>query len=315
MQQVQRSFGAEVRAGSPDAPPSVVAGGYGFGLFVFDDPDLGTIVSHSGGYPGFGSNMCWHPATGLGVIALGNLRYAPVTGPAMEQLAVLVRDGHAARRAVRPDRVVERYRDVAEGLIAAWDDAVADEAFAMNMDLDEPRDRRRAAVAAVAEAIGPSSRDGARPAVSASSAHCRWWLRGERGWAAVEIMVTPEPAPRLQTLLVTAVGDPSAALAEAAERLLAAAAEQAPAWPEALAAAETLDTAAVGRALRAGAARFGRMTRGLPVAGDGAVATTWDLVTERGGRATLKVALDAETGAVTEASLLAAARQPPHDAC
>ena len=57
---------------------SSLAGGYGFGLFIATDPDHGTVVSHSGGYPGFGSNMAWHPATGLGVIALGNLRYAQV---------------------------------------------------------------------------------------------------------------------------------------------------------------------------------------------------------------------------------------------
>ena len=42
-------------------------------------------MSHSGGYPGFGSNMRWHPATGLAVIALGNGTYA-----AMHSLAELV---------------------------------------------------------------------------------------------------------------------------------------------------------------------------------------------------------------------------------
>ncbi len=48
---------------------------YGFGLFVEEYPDLGRVVSHSGGYPGFGSNMRWHPASGTGVIALGNSTY------------------------------------------------------------------------------------------------------------------------------------------------------------------------------------------------------------------------------------------------
>ena len=60
--------------GGPPAAPSY----YGFGLFVDEDPALGRVVSHSGGYPGFGSNMRWHPATGLGVIALGNGTYAPM---------------------------------------------------------------------------------------------------------------------------------------------------------------------------------------------------------------------------------------------
>jgi hypothetical protein len=247
------------------------------------------------------------------VIALGNLRYAQVSGAAGEVLMGLVRDGHASRRSVRPAPVVEQFRDVAEGLLARWDDAIADEAFAMNMDLDEPRDLRRTAVEKVAADLGPFRRDAERAAMSASTAHLRWWMRGEHGWVQLEILVTPEPAPRLQTLRVTPVGDPSPSLVGAAESLLAAASEPAPAWPLHLARGEGLDLAAVERALRAGAARFGAMRLGSPTAGDGQVTTTWDLLTDR-GRATLKLTLDPESGAVTEAALQTARRTPPDEA-
>ncbi len=313
MQQVQRAFSVEVRAAAPDADAPVVAGGYGFGLFVQEDADLGTIVTHSGGYPGFGSCMTWHPATGLGVVALGNLRYARMSPPAQDVLAGLVRDGHAPRRAVRPAPVVDRFRVVAEGLIASWDDTVADEAFAMNMDLDEPRDVRRAAVERVTRDLGPLRRDGERPVTSASAAHCRWWLRGERGWAELEILVTPESSPRIQAMRVTPVGDPSPELASIAGRLLAAGVDAAPAWPSDLVAGPEVDRAAVERALRAGVARFGIMRLGRPMAGDGRATATWEIATER-GKATLKVSLDPATGAVTGAVLLAARRQPPDDA-
>lgn len=170
------------------------------------------------------------------------------------------------------------------------------------------------AVEKVAAELGPFRRDATRATTSWSAAHLRWWLRGERGWAQLEILVTPEPEPRLQTFLVTPVADPSPALVTAAERLLAAAAEPAVAWPGDVARGAGLDPGAVERALRAGSARFGTMRLGLPVAGDGAATTTWDVVTERGGRATLKLALDPGTGAVTEASLLAAAVEPPAEA-
>ena len=312
MQQVQRSFGAEVRAAAPDVDPRVDAGGYGFGLVVLDDPDLGTVVTHSGGYPGFGSCMAWHPATGLGVVALGNLRYAPVTTPALEALGGLVREGHAPRRAVRPAPIVERFRAVVEGLLASWDDTVADATFAMNMDLDEPRELRRAAAEAIARELGPLRRDAERPVVSASPAQCGWWLRGERGWAFVEILATPEPSPRMG-FRVTPVGDPSPALVSAAEGLLATAATPMSAWPPGLTAGPDLDLVVLGRALAAGSARFGAMRLASPVAGDGRATSTWELATDR-GRATLKVSLDPATGAVTEAELLAARRVPPNDA-
>ena len=86
-----RLAGGRAAAGGPPAPPEH----HGFGLFVDEDPSLGRVVSHSGGYPGFGSNMRWHPATGIGVIALGNGTYAP-----MSPLTGLVLDA-----LVRPRRV------------------------------------------------------------------------------------------------------------------------------------------------------------------------------------------------------------------
>src|SRR6266852_5845080 len=74
------------------SPPAT----YGFGLFVDEHPTLGRIVSHSGGYPGFGSNMAWHPATGTGVIALGNGTYAAMAPLAARLLEAAVRQGEPA---------------------------------------------------------------------------------------------------------------------------------------------------------------------------------------------------------------------------
>jgi CubicO group peptidase (beta-lactamase class C family) len=67
-------------------------GGYGMGMFTDFDADLGHICGHSGGVPGYGSNMRWitgsEPGAALhsltlagsriGVIALGNTTYAPM---------------------------------------------------------------------------------------------------------------------------------------------------------------------------------------------------------------------------------------------
>ncbi|HEY5435564.1 MAG TPA: hypothetical protein VIK13_10050, partial [Candidatus Limnocylindrales bacterium] len=265
------------------------------------------------GYPGFGSHMAWHPATGLGVIGLGNVRYAPVRPVVAEMLAMLVREDVAPRRRVAPTPAVERFRGIAEGLLAGWDDAAADAAFAMNMDLDEPRDLRRAAVERVAADLGPVRPDDGVPAFSASPAHLRWWLRGERGRVQLEILVTPEPEPRIQTLRITPVGEPDPVLRGAAQRILSLGGDVVPAWPSDLPVAVVLDTGAVERALRAGSAVFGTMALGLVIAGDGRTTSTWQLATER-GRATLRVDMDAQSGEVTAVELLAAAREPVPDA-
>jgi hypothetical protein len=236
--------------------------------------------------------MAWHPASGIGVIALANLRYAPVYKAVGMMLEELVLAEAASWRRPRVLPAVEAVRPLVEGLVARWDDAVADEAFAMNMDLDEPRELRRAAVEKAAAGLGPFERDAVRPIRSASAADCTWWLRGERGWLRLSILVTPEPRPRIQRLKVTAVGEPSPSLAEVAQRLLDLAATGPRAWPDDLAAGPDLDCQRVLRSLRAAEARFGTMTLGLPVDGDGVTTTTWELGTERGA-ATLRVALDA----------------------
>jgi CubicO group peptidase (beta-lactamase class C family) len=311
MQQAHRAFGTVVAAHAPDAPPAVEAGGYGFGLVTNSDPDLGTFVSHAGGYPGFGSFMAWHPASGLGVIGLGNLRYAPMRGPVGEAARDLVRaDGRPRRRPVAIPSIA-RARHAVDALLARWDDAAADALFAMNVDLDLPRAMRREAVAAAIEAVGGRLRaDAARPVTSGTPAELIWWLRGERGWLRVRILGTPESTPSVQTLEVAAVVDPSPRLERTGAILLAAAADG-PALPSGVTAKDAFGAVAWARAAQAASARFGAMALGLPIAGDGATTASWDLVTERGGRAELRVLLDAASGELVEASLRVSERAAP----
>ena len=156
--------------GGPPAPPAY----YGFGLFVDEDPALGRVVSHSGGYPGFGSNMRWHPATGLAVIALGNGTYAP-----MSPLAGLVLDAllpaspayqvalaPAGEQAGRPWPQTLAAADAVNRLLADWDDAAADALFTENVALDRPYHERRRRSALLRERIGEFSR---RPAAGRPS--------------------------------------------------------------------------------------------------------------------------------------------------
>jgi len=311
MQQAQRPFGLVVGAHAPDAQAPVFVGGYGFGLFAYQDPELGVTVGHAGGYPGFGSHMAWHPETGLGVIGLGNLRYAPIRPVVAEMLAALVRSNAAPRRRVRPLPVVTALRPTVERLLAHWDDAVADAVFAVNMDLDEPREIRRATVEQAA-ALGPFEPDPARPDASASPAELTWWLRGARGWVRLSILVTPEPVPRLQDMAVRAVGDPSPELLALAAQVVSIVESPAPAWPDALPLGKDVDREALERALRAAGPRLGRLRLGNAIEGDGRGSTTVELHGDR-GRGELNLARDPETGVITTIRLTVRTRAPDLD--
>lgn len=121
--------------------------GYGYGLRIQFEDELGTQVTHSGGFPGYGSTMRWLPGRRLGVIALSNLTYAPMTELAARMLDVLHDQGVVPpeRRAATPD--VGRAAERLVSLLNDWDDRDADRLFTDNVAWDDTYERRRRAVA------------------------------------------------------------------------------------------------------------------------------------------------------------------------
>ena len=199
----------------------VVSGGYCLGLMSQEDVVTGRAVSHSGGYPGFGSHMRWHPATGIGVVAFANGRYASVWNPARDALELLV-TGSAVRRrpAVVPAPALEAARDEVERLLDGWDDRIVSR-FAPNVELDDPLERRRAELDRLRERHGRLTRDGELECDTPLRG--RWWLAGEcAGRVRATIALTPEMPPRLQTIELESVADPAAEAVAAATAVLAA---------------------------------------------------------------------------------------------
>jgi CubicO group peptidase (beta-lactamase class C family) len=318
MQQPHRPWPMEIDEHPAHEAPVLEAAGYGYGLWSSSRIDIGTIVGHGGGYPGYGTHMAWHPATGLAVIAAGNLRYAGVRQVALAQLAALVgSDGIVARRPRPTARTADAVAAV-ERLLERWDDAEADAWFAMNMDLDQSRASRRDAVRAAVDAVGgPFRLDETRPHESESVVHRRWWLRGARGWLRCGLLVSPEPVPLIQALAVTAVVEPSAALAAAGAAIAAAAGSGR--WPEGVAAADTVDRDVVLRGLSVVAAWLGRVGLGPQLLGDGSTTATWALVEPATApvgraRARLAITLDADSRSLTAVAVEAAPAAAPPEA-
>lgn len=181
---------------------------YGFGLYITDGPH-GRFVHHSGGYPGYGSHMRWHPDTRWAVIGLGNRTYSPMAPIVAGIMDDLVADSADDARAARADAemwpVTRAAMVIAESLLERWDDAVLDSIAAMNIDLDRPRDERRAEWQRIAAECGPFVQ---RSVESRSPAHARWRMEGAGGDVWLEILLTPERSPKVQTLSLTRV-DPS----------------------------------------------------------------------------------------------------------
>ena len=94
----------------------------------------------------------------------------------------------------------------------------------MNVDMDEPIERRRAAFERLRETHGPLHRSD-EPATSDTPLHAEWWLDGApgRGRVRVEITMDPQAVPKLQQVELTSVPEPGPDLRAAAEALVAAA--------------------------------------------------------------------------------------------
>jgi CubicO group peptidase (beta-lactamase class C family) len=143
MQQPRRMDTIDDVRTRPSGPKRSVAYGYGIGLSMRLDPRLGTIVTHSGGLPGYGSHMRWLPDRKVGVVAVSNVTYGGMAWPCAEALELLA-DLDALPKA--PEEIaspmLQSAATRAVDLVNDWSDDAARDLFADNVELDDPLDRR-----------------------------------------------------------------------------------------------------------------------------------------------------------------------------
>lgn len=177
---------------------------YGMGLRITDHAEHGRFVHHSGGYPGFGSHMRWHPATRWGIVALGNRTYAPLRRVCGAVLADIVADEAAEAARMRAvERLwpqTERAMLLVESLLVEWDDTTLDAAAAINLDQDQAREERREQW----RSLGVSSlmRD-PQSINSLSPAQVTWTVMTNAGAVQLGILLTGEREPRIQAMTAT----------------------------------------------------------------------------------------------------------------
>jgi CubicO group peptidase (beta-lactamase class C family) len=119
---------------------------YCLGLRVLHHPQRGSIVTHSGGLPGYGSNMSWRLGGRLGTITLSNATYAPMTELGIRLLEQVSDQFGPIPSRRRVTAVVDDAANRLVGLLNRWDDSVAVGLFSDNVSKDDSWRRRRAAV-------------------------------------------------------------------------------------------------------------------------------------------------------------------------
>ncbi len=201
MQLVTRFNGGRA-ARSANGDLTYSSGGYAYGLGVSQNCLFNHIVSHSGGLPGFGSQMRWLPDYGVGIVALGNLTYTSWGGPIDAAYEALNKAGALVPRAVVPSPVLADMRTKVTRLVQNWQQPLADSVAAMNLFLDESGDRRAAAIRKLVDAAGGNCQpDGEMWAENALRG--LWKLRCASGAVRVGITLAPTNSARVQEFTVT----------------------------------------------------------------------------------------------------------------
>lgn len=212
MQQVARTRPARVTQHAATGAVELNAGGYGYGLGVTQSCGVGHSVAHSGGLPGYGSQMRWLPEHGVGIIALGNLTYTGWGGPIAEAFELLAATGALRPREPRPATALVEAREAVSRLVDQWDDALADSVAAMNLYRDEAKERRRVRIEALRAGLGACAVAG--PFAVENALRGRWRISCERGTLEVAITLAPIIPPKVQYLDVRRV-DPEVPLGPA----------------------------------------------------------------------------------------------------
>ncbi|MCA0374707.1 MAG: beta-lactamase family protein [Gemmatimonadetes bacterium] len=203
MQQVWRFAGGNAARNAQSGALSYTSGGYAYGLRVSQNCLFNHIVAHSGGLPGFGSQMRWLPEYGVGVVALGNLTYTSWGGPIDQVLEALAKAGALQPRTIEPSPVLLAMQQQTTRLVQNWQPALADSIAAMNLYRDESAPRRAAAIKQLVDAAGGDCQpDG--PIWAENALRGLFKLRCARGALRVGITLAPTTPARVQEFTVTA---------------------------------------------------------------------------------------------------------------
>jgi CubicO group peptidase (beta-lactamase class C family) len=300
MQTPVMPYRATARRERVDGPLVLFAGGYAFGLGATQTCRFAHSVSHSGGLPGFGSQMRWLPEHGVGIVALANRTYASPGRAVSEALEALAKTGALQPRVPQPSVALLEAQATVNRLFAAWDDEALMAQAADNLLLDRPPDARRKDFASLREAHGACRPEAPGAALEAENAlRGTWTLACDRGHVRFSLTLAPTSRPIIQWLEATSTLPLDPRLAALASTLAARIGE-----PSASAAdlvAPGADPDALARALAAAAA-WGSCRIGDVREGGGDASATVRFACDK-GPLDVSITLDPASGRLSQATL------------
>ncbi|NYT39556.1 beta-lactamase family protein [Sphingomonas sp. R-74633] len=177
---------------------------YGKGLRVSQDCELGMMLHHGGGYPGYGSHMLLVPEAGVGIFVFTNRTYTGASGTAWDAMFGLDKAGALtfAEAPVTPDLAAAL--DTARAIYAAGEVTTAQSSLAMNFLMDRSAEGWRSDLAALHAQLGACTAKAEPPHPTGRlSGAFRW--RCDKGMLDGTILLAPTSPVTIQSLKFTPV--------------------------------------------------------------------------------------------------------------
>jgi CubicO group peptidase (beta-lactamase class C family) len=188
--------GSQMRNPAIGGAPCRQATVYAMGWRVLDDCDLGRIVTHTGGYPGYGSVVALLPDAGIGIFAFASRTYGAPSIPAFRALLALRQAGAIPSRSEKVSQGLAAAYDAARAVWRAGDIQAAP--LANNMLMDRDAARWKGQIAGLKAEVGECRAEEPVAPISAMEGRFDWTC--EHGRISGRVQRAPTPALSLQAL-------------------------------------------------------------------------------------------------------------------
>ena len=184
--------------------PSLQAIAYGMGMIVAVDETLGLTISHSGGYPGYGSHLLLLPGRGIGIFAFANRTYAGPSRAVWDAAIALDQAGMLGGE--REGRVTEPLATAYRAAGAMYESGTVDpgrDLLAMNFLLDRDAGHWSKEFARLKSEVGDCDTASPIAATGAQSGDFTWTC--EHGRLEGSLLLAPTRPEGIQALELSAI--------------------------------------------------------------------------------------------------------------
>ena len=178
--------------------PCRQAGTYAMGWRVIDDCDLGRVVTHTGGYPGYGSVVLLLPDKGVGIYAFSSRTYGAPSIPAFRAALALNAAGAIPNRGTPISPGVAKGYEAVRSIWRAGDVSIAKDRLSMNFLMDRDIAHWRADLARMKAEVGACALDEPILATTAMAGRFSWSC--QYGHIDGSLLLGPTKEPTIQEL-------------------------------------------------------------------------------------------------------------------